>query len=195
MAATVPLDHAHADDLAHRKSMMQLAMITAENNNAIEFPFLSTGELMRETTSFSRSSGSLLTTVAPLATSAYDSSVVYDVASFYKSQNMRLRFIINYAEPVSKVFFSFGYDSGMVAEKLEITKSFFLGLTKGLKIKKNNFLLASAGQWFGGRVSESPCLDSYDREYWCPNLTAWIDRPAVIQRQEKYAEIRYIFLF
>ena len=46
------------------------------------------------------------------------------------------------------------------------------------------------------RLSERPCLDSYDREYWCPALVAWADRPQVNQpKAESYLDVKYSILF
>jgi hypothetical protein len=189
------LNESLADDLEHRRSIARVALLAEERNIPIGFPFPSTGEAGFENGRFTRSSGMPLINVSSTAASAYDTTVVHDISGFYKSQNLRYRFILNYLEPMSKSFVSLGIDSGTKTEKLTINKSLFIGLTKAITIQKNNFIYASAGHWFGGKISESPCLDSYGREYYCPNLTAWTDRPNLVQMQEKYIEIKYILKF
>ncbi len=73
--------------------------------------------------------------------------------------------------------------------------STFLGLAKNFEIDKANTMSVSWGQWFGGKVTERPCLDSYDRQYWCPNLSAWIDRPTLDTQPSKYYELKYQWQF
>jgi len=34
-----------------------------------------------------------------------------------------------------------------------------------------------------------------DREYWCPNLSAWIDRPTLDTQPGKYYELKYQWQF
>lgn len=189
------LNESKANDLEHRIFLNRLALQVEEKNILIGIPFPSTVDAGLENGHFTRSSGMPLINVNSIAASAYDTSIVHDISGFYKSQSLRFRFILNYFEPISKSFVSFGVDSGTTTEKLTVNKSLFIGLTKAVKIQKNNYIYASVGQWFGGKITESSCLDSYDREYYCPNLTAWADRPKMVQTEEKYIEIKYIFKF
>lgn len=98
-------------------------------------------------------------------------------------------------EPFSQWLLSFGYDSGLQADKLSVAPSTFLGLAKNFEIDKANTMSVSWGQWFGGKVTERPCLDSYDRQYWCPNLSAWIDRPTLDTQPSRYYELKYQWQF
>ena len=44
-----------------------------------------------------------------------------------------------------------------------------------LNDKKDSHLILEGQYWFGSFVSHKPCLDSFDRQYFCGNLTAWSD--------------------
>jgi hypothetical protein len=184
-----------ANDLDHRKAIQNAMMVSIQDPARLDYPFLSTVDIIKENGRFTRSSGWYLIDVQPVASSAYDPSVAYDITNFYKSKNTRVRFISNYQIPRTGFFVSYGFDSGTKAEKLEVSKSFFVGASQAFNPHKSHFFFYSVGRWYGEKITQKPCLDTYDREYWCPSLTAWKDRPIIQDRQESYADLRYIFVF
>lgn len=170
-------------------------MVSVEDNSRIYYPFFSSVDILKENGRFTRSSGWYLIDVQPVASSYYDPKVSFDITKFYESEKKRVRFIINYQLPNTSFFISYGYDSGTKAEKIEISNSIFFGLSQALSIQKRHFLFYSWGHWYGEKIKEKPCLDSYDREYWCPSLIAWKDRPHFASRQETYLDLRYVYVF
>ncbi len=193
--SAVFVNYSLANDLDHRRVIQNAMMVAVQDPAKIDFPFISTLYVVKENGRFTRSSGWHLIDVKPIAYSAYDPNVSYDVSRFYQSVNTRIRFISNYQLPKTGVFLSYGYDTGTKAEKIEITKSFFLGISQSFNPKKSHFFFYSWGHWYGEKITEKPCYDSYDREYWCPNLIAFKDRPILQNRQENYMDLRYIWVF
>lgn len=184
-----------ANDLEHKNAIINILSFQAEHGNFINFPFISTLSRNRENGSFSKSSGQIFFTIGSEVTSAYDNTVKYNVSDFYKSANYRNRFIINVPEPITKSYISIGYDSGSQAEKLQIGKSYYLGFSSAIILSNKSYITTSFGVWKKQDLVEVPCLDSYDREYYCPNLTAWTDRTPINLTQDKYIDIRYIVKF
>ena len=170
-------------------------MISIQDPARIDYPFLSTVDIIKENGRFTRSSGWYIMDVQPVASSTYDPTVAYDITKFYQSSNTRVRFISNYQLQKTGFFISYGYDSGTKSEKLQVSKSFFVGASQAFNVQKSHFFFYSVGRWYGEKITQKPCLDSYDREYWCPSLIAWKDRPVIQDRQESFVDLRYIFVF
>ena len=91
--------------------------------------------------------------------------------------------------------YSIGFDTGVSTAKISIKPSIFLGVTHVFGINKNSYFLVGGGAWFGGKVSETACYDSYDRAYWCQNLTAWSDYQPSYPQNFEYLDIKYIYRF
>ena len=187
--------HVFASEDVHRQTVQRLLMMARAEPALVRYPVLSDVYLMKEHSNFTQSSGRSFLSVPRRAYSAYDDSIAYPLTPFYTPKNTRYRWIANYIEPFTQWLISFGYDSGSRADKLSVAPSTFLGLAKTFEIDKANTMSVSWGQWFGGKVTEHPCLDSYDRQYWCPNLTAWIDRPTLDTQPSKYYELKYQWQF
>ena len=187
--------HVFASEDEHRQTVQRLLMMARAEPALVRYPVLSDLYLMKENGNFTQSTGRSFLSVPRTAYSAYDDSIAYPLTPFYTPKNTRYRWIANYMEPFTQWLISFGYDSGMQADKLSVAPSTFIGLAKTIEIDKANSLSVSWGQWFGGKVTERPCLDAYDRQYWCPNLTAWIDRPHLDTQPGKYYELKYQWQF
>ena len=187
--------NAQAGDEEHRDTVGRVLFTSAQGGFNVQFPFVTQMYLQREQGQFTLSSGQNLLFVPSMVASGYDTSIAHDLSDFYTAKNLRQRWVLNYLEPASRWLVSFGYDSGTQADKLSIESSVFLGAAKNFELAKQHHLLFSWGQWFGGKVTERPCLDAYDREYWCPNLTAWKDRPMLNTDPGKYYELKYQWQF
>ena len=186
---------AHASDEEHRDTISRVLMASSQSGANLAYPFITQLYLQREQGQFTLSSGQSLMSVSSTVASGYDSAIAHQIGDFYQANNLRQRWVLNYFEPASRWLLSFGVDSGTQADKLSIAPSLFLGAATNLELAKRHQLLISWGQWFGGKVTERPCLDAYDREYWCPNLTAWKDRPALNTDPGKYHELKYQWQF
>lgn len=187
--------NALAGDEEQRDMVQRILMAARDVHFNMDYPFVTQMYVQREQGSFTLSSGRGLLAINGMATSAYDQAIAHNISDFYNAANTRQRWLLNYLAPETRWLFSFGYDSGSQADKLSIESSVFLGLAKNFELSRNHNLLFSWGQWFGGKVTERPCLDAYDREYWCPNLSAWIDRPTLDTQPGKYYELKYQWQF
>ena len=187
--------NALAGDEEQRDMVQRILMAARDVHFNMDYPFVTQMYVQREQGSFTLSSGRGLLAINGMATSAYDQAIAHNISDFYNAANTRQRWVLNYLAPETRWLFSFGYDSGSQADKLSIESSVFLGLAKNFELSRNHNLLFSWGQWFGGKVTERPCLDAYDREYWCPNLSAWIDRPTLDTQPGKYYELKYQWQF
>lgn len=186
---------AHAGDEDQRDMVHRLLMASRDVRFKLDYPFVTQMYVQREHGNFTLSSGRGLLSVNDTVNSAYDEAITHHISDFYKATNTRQRWVVNYLEPDTRWLWSFGYDSGANADKLSIESSVFLGLAKNFELNRGHHLMFSWGQWFGGKVTERPCLDAYDREYWCPNLTAWSERPALDTSPGTYYELKYQWLF
>lgn len=157
--------------------------------------FVSEFYVQREMGHFTQSSGATLLSVPATVTSVYDPSTAHAMAGFYESQKVRKRWVLNYLDTRSHWVFSLGHDSGLVAPKLSVSPALFVGLAKSFVWQKGQRLGVSWGRWFGGRVTERPCQDAYDREYWCPNLSEWQQRPVLDHPVLQYYELKYQWQF
>jgi hypothetical protein len=115
----------------------------------------------------------------------------YQVGKFYKPKRPRFNMVIHYGGLMRGSFLSFGVDSGYAAEKINIKPAFFIGYTQAFTFNENDNIVIAGGAWFGGEVAERPCLDDYDRTYWCRTLTAWSDRPRQDNDLTQYIHVAY----
>jgi len=184
-----------ANDIEHIRAVELVLIQSIGNPKQSDLPFISTLEIDRENKWFTRSSGRALLNINTDANSAYDSAIKYNIGSFYKSDNPRARMIFNLKEPFTQTLFSLGYDNGMKSQKLDISRSWFAGVARAFELQTHSHLIVSMGAWLGEKVKERPCYDSYDREYWCPNLTAWSDRTVMPNAHERFWQFRYLHLF
>ena len=164
----------------------------AWTSGPMPFGFVSEIEVRHEVSTFSSNSGfTLLHTQAKVASEYDETSNVHAIKQFYTAFNQRQHLISNFAIPNSNALISIGYDSGSRAEKISISKTFFVGLSAYKKIDTKSAVFFMAGGWQKERIKELPCTDSYDREFWCPNLTAWSDRKPLTSSPLRFIEVRY----
>ena len=67
------------------------------------------------------------------------------------------------------------YDNGFESDKLSISKSTTIQLSKNFELNESWSIEGSVGFQLGGQSKHKPCTDSVDRQYYCGNLTAWSD--------------------
>ncbi len=108
--------------------------------------------------------------------SAYDQAVCTSLKNFYKPRRSQLIATGLYKYEINRAI-TFGLNSGFDAPKLNIKPSFMMGhlIKLDLDYSKTESLIIEGLIWFGGRVKHEACIDEYDREYYCPSLTAWSD--------------------
>ena len=108
--------------------------------------------------------------------STYDKSICHNLSEFYKSSHPSF-LISGFYKADKNNTFSFGINSGFNSQKLDIAPSFLVGGATRLYTseKKDSHFIFESNYWIGTKVRHSPCLDSYDRKFYCGNLTAWSD--------------------
>jgi hypothetical protein len=108
--------------------------------------------------------------------SGYDASVCQNIGRFYKPGTSQL-ILTGFYRVNSNNIYSFGFNSGFSSDKLSVNPSILIGgATRFYTSKdKSSHIILEGNYWFGSKVTHRPCLDDYDREYFCGNLTAWSD--------------------
>jgi hypothetical protein len=187
--------HCLANDLQHRRLLLNELKRNTFAAAKVDFPFVSHFSVRREDGLFLRNTGETAFSAPSQAISAYDTSVVHELSDFYRAKGARTAFILNQHLGTSGYLLSLGYDSGSKSEKFQVARSLYMGMAKSIKLSQGSTLYFSAGRWLGGEVSESPCIDAYQREYWCPNLTSWQDRPGLKNRREANVDLVWQLTF
>jgi hypothetical protein len=186
------LQSANGIELTHRNYTLNTMRQLAWTSGSLPFAFVSEIHIQREINTFSSNSGFLVLNAQPKVTSEYDeTSNAYEMTRFYTSGKQRQHLISNFAIPNTNAFISIGYDSGSRAEKISVSKTFFVGFSAYKKLDSKAAIFFMAGGWQKERINEQPCIDEYDREYWCPNLTAWSDYKPFSVTPLRFAEVRY----
>lgn len=185
-----------AGDVQHRSSIASLAFASTIDRPLRNIAWISgVSVYSKNGDTFSNSSNTIILLVKKVTSSAYDADVTHNVSKFYEDSHNRVKLISNFKLSSPNTIYSVGFDSGVAADKINIQKSLFVGVAHVVQLNKQSHMALSAGSWFGGKIKESPCLDAYDREYWCQNLTAWVDYKPVYPKNFNYIDIKYIYKF
>ena len=180
-----------AGDDGHRRLMSRVALAAERQGIESVLPWITRFNF--ETTAnvheILLADGEMIYERPTKVSSVYDRSVVYDVSSFYKPSSPRLKAVMHYSGWHAGEIFSFGFDTGFSAEKIRVKPAFFLGYTRAFRLGEMTHLTLGLGSWFGGGVSEKPCLDEYNRAYWCPALVAWTDYAPSRRRLAQYVNL------
>jgi hypothetical protein len=108
--------------------------------------------------------------------SAYDTEICHSLGDFYTEQRKQVLFTGVYKYDHFSAFL-FGFNTGYDSNKLKITPSLMLGHSNKFVLDRFRMqtLTITASFWLNGVVQHKPCLDDFDREYYCRDLTAWSD--------------------
>lgn len=186
---------ASADDLAHRDFVDLLVRRSMAEGRVAPGVWLSVVDVEGDAGWVTRNSGRLLLDVPPRVASAYDLGITKDMVKLYEPASPRVRAIATAAVPFGGFFVSAGHDTGLHAAKIDVRESWFLGASKGFPVGDASWVVVHAGGWLGERIRERPCLDAYDRAYWCPKLIAWTDRPPLKLEPEVFLELKWLRAF
>ncbi len=184
-----------ANDFLQRNFILNELMRRNTNSIKANEILVSSFDTRNEKGIFLKNTGEFAFSAPAYARSAYDGSIGYDINKFYTAKNKRISIIANKYIGEDRWLVSFGLDNGSRSEKLDISNSTFAGISKSFTLSTNTYLHFSSGKWWGGKVTERPCIDAYDRAYWCPNLTAWTDRPPTNTTKAGYMDIRFQYVF
>jgi hypothetical protein len=182
-------ENAFTGEVEHRSLILATSLASYTQKAGPANPFPSKLRLEKNPASFSNSSNDPIFGRPEVLISAYDNYLTWDATPFYSTKHYRTNFIFNFYGGTPGTIVSIGADTGLKTEKLKISPGFFLGFADTMEIKRRMTFSLSTGSWFGGKVSETACFDSYDRAYWCPNLTSWEDRPSKKYRPERYFDV------
>jgi hypothetical protein len=129
-----------------------------------------------DTSPFVTSSAELILSKPRRVCSGYDNTVCQDLSAKYAQTNVPVLFY-GFYKISGDAIFTFGLNTGFDSPKLSVTPSISLGGAKRwyLSSAKTSHIIFEGNYWLGGAIMHRPCLDSYDREYYCPTLTAWRD--------------------
>ena len=169
--------------------------ILAKHNEKPPLPWITQLRLSKNTGAIRLADGAIMLNRPGIVRSAYDSSVQHDVSKFYRPDKMHVNAMMHYAGRRAGEVFSFGFDSGFSATKMKVKPALFFGYARAFEVTKTTAVSMSAGGWLGGKVSEKPCLDAYDREYYCPTLTAWTDYRPPRRRLHQYINLMFVHNF
>ena len=97
---------------------------------------------------------------------SYD-GVERDVSQFYEDE--QTNFYISGVIQTEDRAIQFGYDNGIDTAKFDQNPTYQLSVTEVITDK----LSVSLGGSYGGATKHTPCVDQYDRQYYCGNLTAF----------------------
>jgi hypothetical protein len=177
--------------------MVERALVAMQEPVASSAPlwFFSDVYWVREQGGFSLPNGSYFLNVPDTVASAYHPEVLYPMASRYSAASPRLRWVFHVQWFNQPSLVSLGFDSGVQTEKLRLSPAVWLGMGHRWDWDTKTSLFLVGGRWFGGKLTEEPCWDTYERAYWCPNLTAWSERPAMAKEVLGYVAISYRRVF
>ena len=107
--------------------------------------------------------------------SAYDASVCADVGSFYRFRQRYVRRISAVGTFSDRWGVRISITSGAQSPKVSIEPRLVIGLIGSRPLSNGRTISAEVFGSVGGDINHKPCLDNYDREYFCGSLTAWTD--------------------
>lgn len=128
--------------------------------------------------------------------SLYDSSICFDTGHFYKPA-MPQTVLSGFAKLDGSNALLFGFDTGFQAQKINVSPAIMLGLSHRTYLSERRdaqFIFEVAG-WLGQSVSHTPCYDSYNRAYYCGNLSAWSDFSYNPHPTETYIKLWFDYAF
>ena len=97
-----------------------------------------------------------------------------DISQFYRQSIPTTT--VGYLKELNDTNYITGYvSSGIYSEKYDVYPTVGFTLNNIQPITDKWDLTTSLASTLSGGYSHSPCADSYNREYYCANLTAWSD--------------------
>ncbi|MEI8210276.1 MAG: hypothetical protein WCG16_13785 [Methylococcales bacterium] len=126
--------------------------------------------------------------------SAYETSVCANVGDFYRfNHQTQLRVAL-----VGAISDQWGVrlslTTGAEATKLVVDPQLIIGVIATKPLTKGRSLSGEVFGSIGGDIRHKPCLDEYDREYFCGNLTAWTDFQSKTIANEEYG-LKIVFKY
>lgn len=184
-----------AIDSSYSSDIVRISLLSKLQGKNIPIPYLSRLSVEESPDTLTNASGITVISGLTAAVSGYDSSVRYDISPFYEMKNPRVKGALTLPFSSPGEYFTIGLDTGAAASKINVGNAIFFAYTDTLSVNKNTFFNYSLGSWFGGKIRETPCYDSYDRAYSCKSLTAWSDYNPNYPTQYRYVSVRVTTFF
>lgn len=126
--------------------------------------------------------------------SAYDDTVCSDVGGFYRSPKTHLWQVGMVASLSPSFGLRLRLTEGVSAPKATLRPRLLTGWILHRPMGGQRTLMAEIYTSWGGDLVHRPCIDAYDRQYYCAHLTAWEDFPAKRIKPQDYGfRIAYRF--
>jgi hypothetical protein len=109
--------------------------------------------------------------------SAYDTSVCADVSNFYQLDQRTLLRVTAVGALSPRWGLRLSFTTGAKSQKLVVEPKLLVGVIAIKELAGGRSLVGEIFGSVGGETRHIPCLDVYDRAYFCGNLTAWADYP------------------
>jgi hypothetical protein len=184
-----------AIDSSYSSDIVRISLLSKLQGKNLPIPYLSRLSVEENPQTLTNASGFAVVSGLTTAISGYDSSVRYDISPFYELKSPRVKGALTMPFSSPGEYFTIGLDTGAAAQKMNVGEAIFFAYTNALSVNKNTFFNYSLGGWFGGKIRETPCYDSYDRAYSCKSLTAWSDYNPNYPTQYRYVSVRVTTFF
>ena len=189
-------DNVFSADSFTRNYVIQASMTSYTEQVKLTSFWLSSFSSEKKPMYFTNASGVSIMANPSSVVSAYDfTSTRYSMSNFYALQNDHQRLVGHIDGFAKGELFSIGYDSGINTQKLNVNNAIYAGYTKTMSLTKYSLTSISFGSWFGGSASESPCVDSYGRQYSCQSLTSWGDYKPSYPKPLAFIDFRHVWIF
>ena len=128
--------------------------------------------------------------------SIYDNAICHDVSGFYKAAMPQI-LLSGYYKLDGNNAITWGIDTGFSSQKLSVSPAIMLGISKRwyLSEKRDAQFVFELSGWLGQSVNHTPCYDSFNRAYYCGNLSAWSDFSAPSHANNIYLKVWYDWAF
>ena len=177
------------------KKALDLSVSTYVANYTDSFATLDSLNIERSNFYFYNSKNELIFSSGDTIYSAYDASVTADADNFFHRKNYRLNFTGILKTASRGEILLLGFDSGVSSNKLKIRPAIKLGYVNTYEPHADFYISYSISKWIGGSISETPCLDAYDRLYTCRNLISWTDRSPLKSKHKISYGFKLTFLY
>jgi hypothetical protein len=128
--------------------------------------------------------------------SSYSPDLCYDVGRFYTPKFPQVSAVGLFALD-GETILQWGFNTGFDAPKVTVSPAIMIGLAKRFYFSeaRDSHLIIEASTWLGEHVKHRPCLDSFDREFFCGTISAWKDFTYEPHPKSDFIKITYVKLF
>lgn len=106
--------------------------------------------------------------------SAYSADSCFNIGKFYAANRPQIGVTGLFGFDNSTML-QWGFNTGYDSPKLTISPAVLVGVAKRFYFndERASHIIFEASQWLGGSVKHRPCLDDFNRSYYCATISAW----------------------